>query len=516
MSLTNRIEWRTLLGIVTAGILLAGCPGSPAHRDFGTGGSGGTTDTTTGSGGNADGGDGAAPSDGSNDVKVGADGGGASGVGGMPGATGGVTGGTGGSGTSGGGGGGGGNAGTGGAGGVGGAGAGGTGATGCNDQAGWEPNDTVAQACPLPLATLIDTTVGGSTDANDYFSVAVDKGKVYTVNVWNTTPSGSNITVDAQFMGAGGFSLQMIVPTPIGPLTAASSAGYWDLALTPQAGTLIVHVQGTTGATYRFAVYPSTQDGLAHSALTFEPNNTPNTAAPITLGTAVDTQLAPQDYYDYFQLAVAQGKTYAFGLTITTSACIPVTGSLIADAGDNSVLFPSTIYGPTCVFPGGSGGVATNYGEFTAVSNGRGILGLTLSSTAAYQLVVYPTNPDLVHGADFEPNNTPNTAATLTLGTPIGATINVTDDYYDYYQVPVDAGVTYVLTASDTASSGLFVVKAFFASGATAINQLNVGYAYAVAPSVSQPFTPGSSGMLLVQVIGGSGTCTYTLGVAKQ
>src|SRR6185369_10265294 len=84
------------------------------------------------------------------------------------------------------------------------------------------------------------------------------------------------------------------------------------------------------------------------------------------------------------------------------------------------------------------------------------------TATVQYQLIVYPSTADGLKHDDktYEPNNTLHTAAPIALATEIASTINVTDDNIDWFQVPIDAAISYTVTLSNTCAAGVIYISA--------------------------------------------------------
>ena len=117
-------------------------------------------------------------------------------------------------------------------------------------------------------------------------------------------------------------------------------------------------------------------------------------------------------------------------------------------------------------------------------------------------------------GPRFPPQDArPDQADPLQLGTPASSSINVTDDLLDYFQAPVDQGVTYKITISDSCVAG----AGLYLSGSVGEVSL-IDTSYIAAPSVDTLFviTPLLAGTLVIRLQGYAGPCTYRLLVAKE
>jgi hypothetical protein len=162
--------------------------------------------------------------------------------------------------------------------------------------------------------------------------------------------------------------------------------------------------------------------------VTFEWNNTPSEATPLSLGTRIETQLSPpKDIMDNFSLPAVKDRYYAFTLT-PTGGGVYLGGTLIPTTGQRVSLFTPTGYAAG----------TTAYGEVHPSTDGTSIFQFSQSGSSLYDFVVYPSTADgLVHDpVTYEPNNTLHTAAPIALGDDISATVNTTDDSVDFFPGP--------------------------------------------------------------------------------
>ncbi|MEI9942296.1 MAG: hypothetical protein WDO69_34195 [Pseudomonadota bacterium] len=367
----------------------------------------------------------------------------------------------------------------------------------CGNASQQEPNDTLGQATTIDLQCLLVSTLAPPADADDYYSFQAESGVTYSVNFWNTTLV-NGVYVSAQFVGPSN-------TTTILNATGIAPNSNYDTELPAQAsaGTVVLHLQASGGAVnYELSVVPDV--GAEHDPVTFEWNDTPSEAAPLSLGTMIETQLSPpKDIVDNFSLPAVKDRYYAYTLT-PTGGGVYLGGTLIPTTGQRVSLFTATGYAAG----------TTAYGEVHPSANGTSIFQFSQAGSSLYDFVVYPSTADgLVHDpVTYEPNNTLHTAAPIALGADVSATVNTTDDSVDFFQVPVEANVPYVLTFSNKCVTGGIYLSA--SAGDIAIIA-NTG----IAPNtLNKTFvvTPSVAGLFVVALVGSGSMCPYSLSVVKQ
>jgi len=374
-------------------------------------------------------------------------------------------------------------------------GSGGNGPPGCNAAGQWEPNDVIGQACPISLKTMVESTLG-TGDTDDYYSFAVQAGQRFAVNFWNTTPASNTVYVAATLVTAG-----QMVPSLNDSGVGANSAFYFELPAT-MAGTMVLRIHQSAAITYKLSVVSCADPG--QDPVTFEPNNTACSAAPLTLGTNIETQLAPpEDIDDYFTIPVTKSSWYAFTFGIAASnPRLYLSADLNPEGGKQTAILPQAGYE-----------AGTSFKEFQAPSTGAVVFDFKQTGSTIYDFVVYPSTADgLVHDAKYEPNNTPHTAAPLPLGQQVSSDMNAATDAVDNFQVNVQGGVPYVATFSNTAAAGWINFSIYTLEGVALVNPVNV-----VQNSLNAqfPFTPQADGVVVV-TLQTAQTITYTLQVTAQ
>ena len=368
--------------------------------------------------------------------------------------------------------------------------------SGCNAAGQWEPNDIIGQACPIPLKTLIQSTLG-TADSEDYYSFPAAAGDRFAVNFWNTTPASNGVYVAASLITSGQ-TVPLLSDNGVGP----NGVSYFELPAT-MAGTMILRIHQPSAITYKFSVVSCADPG--QDPVTFEPNNTACSAAPLTLGTNIETQLGPpEDTADYFDIPVTKDHWNAFTFTIAASN----PGIYLS-----AVLNPQTGQ-PTTFLPQVGYGAGTTFKEFQASSTGTVVFDFQQAGVSIYDFVVYPSTADgLVHDAKYEPNNTPHTAAPLALGQQVSSDLNTSTDYVDYFQLNVTGGVPYVATFSNTAAAGGIYFSVSTLEGVSLVNQVGVGSS---SLNNKYTFTPQADATVVVQLQTSQAATTYNLQVSPQ
>lgn len=186
----------------------------------------------------------------------------------------------------------------------------------------FEPNDSSGNPCWINPNMKIASGISG-TDKDDYFSIEVEKGMTYTVDLFRT--------------GNVNFEMTLQVGTVTEQLQRSAflgGVGPWHAEVTPStSGRAVMHINNGA-ADYRLAVWNShvTRDAQ------LEPNNGPSTAAPVALGAEIASELGalPDDDIDYFTVPVKANTVYV--LHLEHSAPVDRGVSMV---GSNSTLVPN-------------------------------------------------------------------------------------------------------------------------------------------------------------------------------
>lgn len=346
----------------------------------------------------------------------------------------------------------------------------------CGPETAYEPNDVPAQACKVPLARTIASEFGSSTDKNDYYQLAVEKDVVYTFDYKFDSTSGRVIT-----MSVGGQIMTLLAGQTY------YNGGVLHDEFTPQlSGPVVLNM---TGSKYEFALYPSTAAGLVHDALTYEPNNTRSTAAPICVGVPVTSGFtSPMDNVDFYELSLVKDQTYTLK--------IKHPGSISRD-------ITALVSGQILTYLGGASDYNSGREAVEFIAQATGPAALRISG-GDYELVVLPaTQNGLTHDSvTFEPNDTPSTYYPMSIGTTVVSEISSADDISDYFGFEAEEGVTYLLSYTSPNGFGHAVTMP---RGKDTLTLVASSSTYN-GGSGKDMFTAPASGLLLVASWGGKST----------
>jgi hypothetical protein len=330
----------------------------------------------------------------------------------------------------------------------------------------------------------------------------VQAGAFYDVELTNTTAIGSNINVSVDLVADG-----QTTPLLGGTGVNMGTTLYREIAPLSSGVALVKVWRGDLdpAGTYDLIVVPSV--GTARDPKTFEPNNSRHTAAPLTLDTLVETVLTlPQDHDDFFAVAVEKGHSYSLDFRVASAASqVNLTMTLFVGAATTGepVLTDALNHDET------------HFLEIKAADSGLLVLDFSGSGSASYSFTLHKSTADgLAHDTVFEPNNTPSTAAPLTLGTESAALINPTDDFVDWYQATVEANATYQLTFTSpgAATAGSFNVRATLTPGSAPFTPDRVSGSEVKTYTI----TPILAGTLAIAVDGPTSSLAYKIKLVKQ
>jgi hypothetical protein len=182
----------------------------------------------------------------------------------------------------------------------------------------------------------------------------------------------------------------------------------------------------------------STPSGPAHDPITFEPNDTPGTAAPLELNQRAELVSLTEDTdeFDYYRTAVRAGATYTLDIA-NPRACYLYYSIGLGSDGQRAALVPEERTS--------SGGNLSAHvvREFTAPDSGPVLLTIVSSGLGAgcsqYSVAMWSSTIDgLEHDAiTREPNDSNGTAAPIDVGqTYERLTLARPLDTTDIYRVP--------------------------------------------------------------------------------
>jgi len=188
------------------------------------------------------------------------------------------------------------------------------------DNLSFEPNNSASTAYGIDLETLYTSELeDGTEDHMDFYTIDVTAGETYSIMLANDTgmrigaynfvyltvrESDGTVLLDENAINNSSSNAFEFVATQdtqavisLYPYPQRYADSYlYRLLVTPGAGTL-------------------TQDPVS-----FEPNETPNIATPITLSTIFQSELSTDisDRYDYFNVPVQNGVDYQLHLDVVT------------------------------------------------------------------------------------------------------------------------------------------------------------------------------------------------------
>lgn len=179
-----------------------------------------------------------------------------------------------------------------------------------------EPNNSPSTAAEIEIGARIDQALTSAEDDYDYYRFEVKEGQTYTLDLARP---------NAMYRG-----LSQIVAGQKYPYLKDEYIGEGSTheEFTARAtGSVVLVLHGA--ASYVFAIVPP---DTTHDPVTYEPNNSVSSAAPVELSTVVTSELGaiPSDNADYFTFAVKANTTYILhleranpmyrGATLVTSA----------------------------------------------------------------------------------------------------------------------------------------------------------------------------------------------------
>lgn len=189
-------------------------------------------------------------------------------------------------------------------------------AQGLSHDADHEPNGTPSTAEPIGVNQRVWSRLSSPSDARDYFVLAVQPNLTYSISVSTVGCSGvsslDSLTVQGQSVSTGD-------PVTNLNLTAYLGGVFNAEFITRTAGQELLMFTAPYSCEYQFYVIPSTVCGLGHDEVSFEPNDTASTAAPIVLGQTVRAEVQAQDATDYYSFPVEPNAQYI--LTLSAASC---------------------------------------------------------------------------------------------------------------------------------------------------------------------------------------------------
>jgi hypothetical protein len=364
---------------------------------------------------------------------------------------------------------------------------------GCSDTDDFAPLDDVPlTASVLPEATVALQSTSArkltDTDHEDWYKIYLEGGKTYNFNTIGST-DGSYYgrlysSVNAQFSGG------TVVASDMGlyfggsgdfnfDYTAALSQDYYLRVSRPAntgVGTYQLNYKLVTdgqdqdladpmddsylAAFTRQQLYPPANSGVTHEAAT----------------------LSATDNFDYYSVALVNGKTYNFTANVISG------DNVIVDVLSNSS-------NPSAILAGGASNTV-NYASNGTLTRYIRVRTETFGGTSNYELQ-YSCTLNCSSDADDPVDDRPYTGTTLndptnTLQTDAGHTLSDTD-HNDWYKVNLESGETY--NFNSTGSSGdlyvqLYSTVNFAGSSGNAVAAHTVAGAFDLnhSPSLTQQY----------------------------
>jgi hypothetical protein len=364
----------------------------------------------------------------------------------------------------------------------------------------YERNDSASEACQINLDTAIRAEIAPMTDTDDYFVFHVEAGVTYTLTLATLACLGGtsySLGIEVTALGS---------QQPIGLVDAAQyygRLGFYEF--TPSStGDAQLFLKGASSCPYVFDIV--SPQSLERDELTFEPNNTPSTAAPLAASPAVAADVSvPEDPVDYYTFPVVAGTTYS--LTVSSLDCVGGTSySLDIELSSLGSGQPVAQLDTSQYF-----GRYTFY-EFTPQSTGDASLRISALASCAYQFDIVDSATLMHADTTYEPNNTPSTAFVLAANPSITADVVLPEDPLDHYTFPVVAGTTYTLTVSTlTCVGGTSYSLRFEASSAVSgVDHLIDSIYFGRSGTFTIPASTTGDELLVIST---SGSCTYTFDI---
>jgi hypothetical protein len=164
----------------------------------------------------------------------------------------------------------------------------------------FEPNNSPSLAAEIEIGQAIDQALTSREDDYDYYRFEVVSGQTYTFEFTHATSIYRGIS-------------QIVEGEPYDYLKFGFvSAGATHEEFVARAtGEAVLELHGLTS--YQFQILAADPE---HDAVTYEPNNSPSTAAPVELGAVVTSELGTtaSDNTDYFSVPVKANTTYILHL----------------------------------------------------------------------------------------------------------------------------------------------------------------------------------------------------------
>ncbi len=184
------------------------------------------------------------------------------------------------------------------------------------DDLSFEPNNTASMATSVSLQTLVSSELSGGVDYVDYYSLDVVAGQTYNMMLSNLAVSYAHLYL---VINDGSTNLVLEGSNAYMAVEKGITEIYEFKPI--KSGRITIKINSSSAYFgnyfgYEFIIYPSTDNGLLQSNISFEPNNTPSMASPFQLQSIVNSELTGiDDHIDYYSTEVVAGQVYTISLT---------------------------------------------------------------------------------------------------------------------------------------------------------------------------------------------------------
>lgn len=164
-----------------------------------------------------------------------------------------------------------------------------------------------SDSSPSSETVSANLTLGESQDFElitkdaGFYSLAVEAGNSYSIDVINLVSSDNSITITFNDESES---------------VADGLMASFDYVAT-QSGTVTVKIDGSSSGSFYYRISPhlSTASGLSHDDVYYEPNNSQNAAYPVENGSPYSSELGLYDDFDWYSIDVVSGDTVTLNVS---------------------------------------------------------------------------------------------------------------------------------------------------------------------------------------------------------